>query len=57
MSASAVRVPIFLRSGTTLPLPSGCRRLQRNIRNVFELGSIQADVPVKPVCPKEPIGK
>ena len=37
------------RNGPTSPLPSGCTRLLRNTTNISLAGSIQIDVPVKPV--------
>ena len=39
------------------PCPSGWTRLERRMTNVRELGSIQSEVPVNPVWPKEPGGK
>ena len=44
------------RSGVTSPLPSGCTRFERKTTQVFVSGSIQSDVPVKPVWPNEPSG-
>ena len=49
---SAASVATRLRSLLTLPLPSGWTRLERKITAVSEGGSIQIDVPVKPVWPK-----
>jgi hypothetical protein len=37
-------------------LPSGCTRFDRNTTNISVAGSIQIEVPVKPVWPKEPMG-
>src|SRR5207244_5303457 len=45
------------RKDATSPLPSGCTRLLRKIRKLSLAGSIQIDVPVKPVWPNEPSGK
>ncbi len=56
VSAEATRVAIRARSGTTSPLPSGWTRFDRNTTNVSVAGSIQIDVPVKPVWPNEPSG-
>ena len=44
------------RSAATSPLPSGWRRLDRNTMYTCVAGSIQIDVPVKPVCPNDPSG-
>ena len=54
--AEAAIVATRARSGVTSPLPSGWTRLDRNTTNIRVTGSIQSDVPVKPVWPKEPIG-
>jgi hypothetical protein len=54
--ADAAIVATRARSGVTSPLPSGWTRLDRNTTNIRVNGSIQSDVPVKPVCPKDPIG-
>ena len=45
------------RSGVTSPRPSGCTRFERNTTNTRDAGSIQSDVPVKPVWPNEPSGR
>src|SRR5215470_8221869 len=45
------------RSGPTSPLPFGCTRLLKKIKNIWLEGSIQIDVPVNPVWPNEPSGK
>ena len=47
--AAAAIVATRARSGVTSPLPSGCRRLERKMTYAFEEGSIQSEVPVKPV--------
>ena len=44
-------MPKSVCSANTLPVPSGCTRFDRKITNVSEKGSIQIDVPVKPVWP------
>src|SRR4030095_4400289 len=44
------------RSGVTSPPPSGWTRLERKMTNTRVAGSIQIDVPVNPVWPKEPSG-
>ena len=49
---SAAIVAIRLRSLTTFPLPSGCTRFVKMMTAMRVGGSIQIDVPVKPVCPK-----
>ena len=56
MIADAATVATRARSGVTSPLPSGCTRFDRKTTNSFVAGSIQSDVPVKPVCPNEPSG-
>jgi len=56
MIADATTVATRARSGVTSPLPSGCTRLDRNTTKVCVSGSIQSDVPVKPVWPNDPIG-
>ena len=55
-SAVAATVATRARSGVTSPLPSGCTRFDRNTTNRPVAGSIQRDVPVKPVWPNDPIG-
>ena len=54
--AEAATVATRARSGVTSPLPSGCTRFERNTTNSRVTGSIQSEVPVKPVCPNDPIG-
>ena len=54
--ADAAIVATRARSGVTSPLPSGWTRLDRKTTNIRVNGSIQSDVPVKPVCPNDPIG-
>ena len=54
--AAAATVAIRARRSTTSPCPSGCRRLDKTMTNVRLDGSIQSDVPVKPVCPNDPSG-
>ncbi len=54
--AAAAIVATLARSGVTSPLPSGCTRFDRNTTNSRVAGSIQIDVPVNPVWPKEPTG-
>src|SRR6266536_1566764 len=44
------------RNEATSPLPSGCTRLLRKTTNISVAGSIQIEVPVKPVWPNEPSG-
>ena len=56
VTAAAATVATRARSGVTSPLPSGWTRFDRKTTNIPVDGSIQIDVPVKPVCPKEPIG-
>src|SRR5688572_32520730 len=56
-SAAAASVETIPRRRVTSPRPSGWRRFDRNTTHVPLDGSIQSDVPVKPVCPKEPYGK
>ena len=56
MIADATTVATRARSGVTSPLPSGCTRFDRNTTNVFVTGSIQMEVPVKPVWPNDPMG-
>jgi hypothetical protein len=48
-TADAATVATRARSGVTSPLPSGCTRLDRKTTNISVVGSIQIDVPVKPV--------
>ena len=55
--ADAAMVAIRARSGVTSPLPSGWTRFDRNTTNIRVAGSIQSDVPVKPVWPNDPIGR
>ena len=57
IAAAATIVETRARSRMTSPLPSGWTRLERKTTKLSEAGSIQSDVPVKPVCPKEPTGK
>ena len=47
--ADAAIVATRARSGVTSPLPSGCTRFDRKTTNILVAGSIQSDVPVKPV--------
>ena len=47
--ADAATVATRARSGVTSPLPSGWTRFDRNTTNAFVTGSIQREVPVKPV--------
>jgi hypothetical protein len=54
--ADATTVATRARSGVTSPFPSGCTRLDRKTTNVLVTGSIQMDVPVKPVWPNDPTG-
>ncbi len=54
--ADAATVATRARSGVTSPFPSGWTRLERNTTNMSVNGSIHSDVPVQPVCPKEPTG-
>src|SRR5436190_8658401 len=54
--ADATTVATFARSGVTSPLPSGWTRFERKTTKVCDVGSIQIDVPVKPVCPNDPNG-
>ena len=56
VSAEAATVATRARSGVTSPLPSGWTRFDRNTTNIPVSGSIQSDVPVKPVWPNEPTG-
>ena len=49
MSADATIVATRARSGVTSPVPSGCRRFERNTTNTRVAGSIHIEVPVKPV--------
>ena len=44
-------------SRPTSPRPSGCTRFDRKTTYAPLEGSIHRDVPVNPVCPKEPGGK
>ena len=55
--ADATIVAIFPRSGITFPDSSGWLRFVRRMTTVRVSGSIQRDVPVQPVWPKEPAGK
>ena len=55
--AEAATVAMRARSGVTSPLPSGWTRFERNTTYNSVSGSIQIDVPVKPVCPNDPIGR
>jgi hypothetical protein len=52
-TASAASVPSVRRSGLASPLPSGCTRLLKKIKNERAAGSIQTLVPVKPVWPND----
>ncbi len=54
--AEATTVATWPRRAVTLPPPAGCTRLDRNTTNVSDAGSIQSEVPVKPVWPYEPTG-
>ena len=56
VTAVAATVATRARSGVTSPLPSGWTRFDRNTTNISVAGSIQSDVPVKPVWPNDPIG-
>ena len=56
-TAAAASVPICFQSRRTSPLPSGWTRLLRKITAVWLSGSIQSDVPVKPVWPKPVPGR
>ena len=57
-SADATMVATLLRTGVASPLPSGWTRLLRKMTAVWDAGSNQIEVPVKPVWPKvEPLGK
>ena len=55
-TADAAIVAMRARSGVTSPLPFGWTRFDRNTTKRRLDGSIQIDVPVNPVCPKDPIG-
>src|ERR1019366_2751214 len=57
VSDAATIDAILARSGVTSPAPSGCTRLDRKITKTLVAGSIQIDVPVKPVWPNEPMGR
>ena len=56
MIADAAMVAMRARSGVTSPRPSGCTRFDMKTTNARVSGSIQSEVPVKPVCPNEPSG-
>ena len=56
VTAVAATVATRARSGVTSPFPSGCTRFDRKMTNMPVDGSIQIDVPVKPVCPNDPTG-
>ena len=56
MTAAAATVATRARSGVTSPFPSGWTRFDRKMTNISVAGSIQMDVPVKPVWPNDPIG-
>ena len=49
--AEATTVATSPRSAVTLPPPAGWTRLDRKTTKVSDAGSIQSDVPVKPVWP------
>ena len=56
VTADATIVARRARNGVTSPDPSGCTRLARDTMYIRVAGSIQSDVPVKPVWPNEPSG-
>ena len=55
-TAEATTVATRPRKAVTSPAPEGCSRLDKKTTNVSDAGSSQSDVPVKPVCPYDPIG-
>src|SRR6266498_1111510 len=55
--AAATAVATFARSEMAELRPRGCTALVKRIMYVRVVGSIHREVPVNPVCPKEPTGK
>src|SRR5579863_9277692 len=54
--AAATAVAIFERNATALPFPRGCTAFVSTMMYVRVVGSIHSEVPVNPVCPKDPTG-
>ena len=55
-NAAATAVATFERKAIALLCPRGCTALVSRMTYVFVTGSIHNDVPVNPVCPKDPTG-